>query len=125
MTVTPEDRRRFEALVSDRRAPQKHVWRAIIVLATADGCGTAEIMRRSEYLPAPTGGTGPQAAPTWDNGYSPYGLAPAASARRCSHDAGLGVAVGRRTHARLRRQYVLPDMDAAVAPAATAISGRS
>ena len=47
VTVTPEDRRRFEALVSDRRAPQKHVWRAIIVLATADGCGTAEIMRRS------------------------------------------------------------------------------
>ena len=47
MTVTPEDRRRFETLVSDRRAPQKRVWRAIIVLATADGCGTAEIMRRS------------------------------------------------------------------------------
>ncbi len=47
MTVTPEDRRRFEAAVSDRRAPQKYVWRAIIVLATADGCGTAEIMRRS------------------------------------------------------------------------------
>jgi Homeodomain-like domain len=47
VTVTPEGRRRFEALVSDRRAPQKHVWRAIIVLATADGCGTAEIMRRS------------------------------------------------------------------------------
>jgi hypothetical protein len=28
-------------------APQKHVWRANIILATADGCGTAEIMRRS------------------------------------------------------------------------------
>ena len=25
----------------------KHMWRAKIVLATADGCGTAEIMRRS------------------------------------------------------------------------------
>jgi Homeodomain-like domain len=33
--------------VSDRNAPQKHVWRAKITLATADGCGTAEIMRRS------------------------------------------------------------------------------
>jgi hypothetical protein len=33
--------------VSDRSAPQKHVWRANIILATADGCGTAEIMRRS------------------------------------------------------------------------------
>jgi hypothetical protein len=49
MNVTPEDRRRLEAIVSDRSAPQKHVWRAKIVLATADGCGTAdnEIMRRS------------------------------------------------------------------------------
>ena len=47
MNVTPEDRRRLEAIVSDRSAPQKHVWRAKIILATADGCGTAEIMRRS------------------------------------------------------------------------------
>ena len=35
------------AIVSDRNAPQKHVWRAKIILATADGCGTSEIMRRS------------------------------------------------------------------------------
>jgi Homeodomain-like domain len=34
-------------IVSDRSAPQKHVWRAQIILATADGCGTIEIMRRS------------------------------------------------------------------------------
>jgi hypothetical protein len=33
--------------VADCCAPQKHVWRAQIILATADGCGTAEIMRRS------------------------------------------------------------------------------
>ena len=45
--VTPEHRRRLEAIVSDRSAPQKHVWRANIILATADGCGTFEIMRRS------------------------------------------------------------------------------
>src|SRR6202035_2983962 len=45
--VAPEDRRRLEAIVSDRCAPQKHVWRAKIILATADGCGTVEIMRRS------------------------------------------------------------------------------
>ena len=44
--VTPDDRRRLEAIVSDRNAPQKHVWRAKIILATADGCGTSEIMRR-------------------------------------------------------------------------------
>jgi hypothetical protein len=47
VSVTPEDRRRLEAIVSDRSAPQKHVWRAKIILATADGCGTAEVMRRS------------------------------------------------------------------------------
>jgi transposase len=45
--VTRADRHRLEAIVSDRSAPQKHVWRANIILATADGCGTAEIMRRS------------------------------------------------------------------------------
>jgi hypothetical protein len=44
--VTLDDRRRREAIVSDRNAPQKHVWRAQIILATADGCGTTETMRR-------------------------------------------------------------------------------
>ena len=47
VNVTPVDRRRLEAIVADRCAPQKHVWRAQIILATADGCGTAEIMRQS------------------------------------------------------------------------------
>ena len=45
--VTRDDRRRLEAIVGDRSAPQKHVWRANIILATANGFGTAEIMRRS------------------------------------------------------------------------------
>src|ERR1700722_17425510 len=39
------DRGELEAVVADRNSPQKHVWRAKIVLLTADGCGTAEIMR--------------------------------------------------------------------------------
>jgi len=47
VNVTRADRRRLEAIVSDRCAPQKHVWRARIILATAEGCGNAEIMRRS------------------------------------------------------------------------------
>jgi hypothetical protein len=47
VNVTPGDRRRLEAIVGNRNAPQKHVWRAKIILATADGCGTVEIMRRS------------------------------------------------------------------------------
>ena len=39
--VTAADRARLEAVVADRNSPQKHVWRAAIVLATADGLGTA------------------------------------------------------------------------------------
>src|SRR5215213_9549547 len=45
--VSAADRARLEAVVADRNSPQKHVWRARIIMATADGCGTAEIMRRA------------------------------------------------------------------------------
>jgi transposase len=47
VNVTRGDRRRLDAIISDRSSPQKHVWRAKIILATADGCGTTEIMHRS------------------------------------------------------------------------------
>ena len=47
VNVRRADRLRLEAIVADRSAPRKHVWRAKVILATADGCGTAEIMRRS------------------------------------------------------------------------------
>jgi transposase len=47
ITLKPRDRRRLEAIVGDRNAAQKHVWRASIVLMTAAGLGTNEIMRRS------------------------------------------------------------------------------
>ena len=45
--VTAADRARLEAIVADRNSPQKHVWRARIILATGEGCGTAAIMRRA------------------------------------------------------------------------------
>ena len=45
--VSAADRGRLEAVVADRNSPQKHVWRARIVLATADGLGTGEIVRRT------------------------------------------------------------------------------
>ena len=45
--LTAKDRARLEAVVADRNSPQKHVWRARIVLATADGLGTNEIVRRT------------------------------------------------------------------------------
>ena len=45
--LTPADRRRLGETVADRNSPQKHVRRARIVLLTADGAGTAEIMREA------------------------------------------------------------------------------
>jgi transposase len=45
--VSAADRARLEAVVADRNSAQKHVWRARIVLATTDGLGTSEIMRRT------------------------------------------------------------------------------
>jgi transposase len=45
--VNAADRARLEAVVADRNSPQKHVWRARIVLLTAAGCGTNEIMREA------------------------------------------------------------------------------
>jgi len=43
--LSASERRELEAVVANRNSPQKHVWRAEIVLLTADGCGTAEIMQ--------------------------------------------------------------------------------
>ena len=43
--VNSKDRARMEAIVSDRDSPQKHVWRCQIVLLTAAGAGTNEIMK--------------------------------------------------------------------------------
>jgi Homeodomain-like domain len=45
--VSAADCKRLAAVEADRNSPQKHVWRARIILATAAGCGTAEIMRRA------------------------------------------------------------------------------
>jgi transposase len=47
VNVTAGGRKRLAAIVADRNSPQKHVWRARIVLLTADGLGTAEIMRQT------------------------------------------------------------------------------
>ncbi len=38
---------RLEAIAVDLNRPQRHVWRANIILLTGAGCGTAEIMRRA------------------------------------------------------------------------------
>ena len=44
ISVSAADRRRLETIVADRNTPQKHVWRARIILLTADGLGTNAIM---------------------------------------------------------------------------------
>jgi hypothetical protein len=49
--VNAADRVLLEAVVADRNSPQKHVWRARIVLLSAGGCGTHEIMRPSRIPP--------------------------------------------------------------------------
>ena len=90
--VTASDRARLEALVRDRNTPQKHAWRAEIVLLSADGLGTVEIMRRTAKSKtcvwrwqerfAEAGSTascatrrGPRASrrsrPRWPSGWSP------------------------------------------------------
>jgi hypothetical protein len=48
ISITPADADRLRALVKDRNAPQKHVWRAQIVLLSAEGVGTNAIMRETD-----------------------------------------------------------------------------
>ena len=43
--VTPADRARLQSIIQDRNSPQKHVWRARIIVLTADGAGTTAITR--------------------------------------------------------------------------------
>jgi transposase len=43
--VSPANRAKLDAIISDRNSTSKAVWRARIVLATADGLGTNAIMR--------------------------------------------------------------------------------
>src|SRR5712671_4204148 len=45
ITVTPADRLRLQSIIRDRNSPQKHVWRARIIVLTADGEGTTGVMR--------------------------------------------------------------------------------
>lgn len=45
--MTTADREWLLAIAADRNSPRKHVWRARIVLLTANGFGTPEIMRQA------------------------------------------------------------------------------
>ena len=53
--LSPDDRVELQSLVADRNSPRKLVWRAEIVLATADGLETLDprlsnIVRHAERL---------------------------------------------------------------------------
>ena len=43
----PGDRERLDAVIGSGNSPQKHVWRARIVLLSADGLGTMAIQRQT------------------------------------------------------------------------------
>ena len=43
-TVSSGDRQRLHAIVADPKSPQKHVWRARIILLSGEGAGTSAIM---------------------------------------------------------------------------------
>ena len=45
ITVTAADRVRLRSIIRDRNSPQKHVWRARIIVLTTDGEGTTGVMR--------------------------------------------------------------------------------
>src|SRR5690606_4090197 len=46
-TLSAADRQRLTAIASAPRSPQKHVWRARIILLSGDGLGTAAIMAQT------------------------------------------------------------------------------
>ena len=45
--LSSDDRARLEAVVADRNAPQKHAWRARIVLLAAEGLSVRAVARRT------------------------------------------------------------------------------
>ncbi len=65
--LTEADRRSLTAVVTNRNSPQKYVWRAQIVLLTADGCGTMELNRRT--------GTSKTSVWRWQDRFLAEGLA--------------------------------------------------
>jgi len=91
--LSAADRQKLAAVVADRNSPQKHVWRAQIVLLTADGCGTTEIMRRTD--------TSKTAVWRWQERYMTDGVAGLLRDKtRLSRIPPLGAAVEHRVVAR-------------------------
>ena len=93
--VTAAEREHLEGIIADRNSPQKHVWRAAIVLASADGLGTIAIMHRT--------GKSKTAVWRWQERFAEEGVAGLLRDKtRPSRIAPFGPEVGERIVARSR-----------------------
>jgi len=52
-TVSASDQKRLERIIKNPNSPQKHVWRARIILLTAEGLGTAAASQARPDGPKP------------------------------------------------------------------------
>ena len=50
ITVTPSERKKLRSILQNRNAPQKHAWRAEIILSTAESLGGPEVAARAVAL---------------------------------------------------------------------------
>ena len=89
LSITSADLDRLRALVRDRNSPQKHAWRAQIVLLSAEGVGTNAIRPAN---PRPASGAGRSASP------------PKASTASARQDAALAHREARSFCRRARRR---------------------
>jgi len=97
LSVSSADAGRLSSVVQDRNAPQKHVWRAEIVVLTAEGVGTNAIMRRT--------GKSKTCVWRWQERFNRGGLRWAAPRQ----DASLAHQAARRRGGRARRRTTLAE----------------
>ena len=75
--VSSADRVRLAAIAADRNSAQKYVWRARIVVMTADGVGTNAIMRQT--------GKSKVTVWRWQERFRPKGSTGCGATRRARH----------------------------------------
>jgi hypothetical protein len=80
--LQPSNRKRLKVILQDHNVPQKHVWRAEIVLLSAAGAGTNEVMRRT--------GKSKPCALRWQEWFMPEGVAGLPGQRSCASGARSG-----------------------------------
>jgi hypothetical protein len=94
--LRPGDWERLEAVISDRRSPQHHVWRARIVLMTAAGAGTMTIRSvTGKGEPTIWRWASPATLPTTTDADGADAKSPAPNQAEKNRGAGLPSAAGR------------------------------